>query len=182
MSAKKLERSIKNIPSVTVSNLECTPIVLTDSKGWSIRRESRHLPQVQWEILNGATTDHYHKWISRNIASLQRRHNQVRIYLWTGTCDFTTKVGNLIHLNDNIDEAVSSYRNAIDQIEKLVAEHSKIKITYLPIPHLSIETWNRTKGDTESASYKEQDKKLKEIVETENRHLRTKNQNAGTYS
>ena len=166
MSVKKLERSIERIPRVTARNLEYKPIVLTDSKGWSVRRECRNVPQVQWEILNGGTTEHYYNWIRRNIASLQRRHNKVRLFLWTGTCDFTTKVNKFIYLSDDVDEAVKKYRNLLDQIEKTVSDYNKVNISYLPIPHLSIEKWALTKGHRDSASFKEQDKK----TQRNNRH------------
>ena len=182
MSVNKLGKRPSETPRVVAENFVWKPIILTDSKGGSIRRECRSLHQIQWEILSGATTQHYENWIRRNLSSLRRLHKRIHFFLWTGTCDFTQKVQKCIYLNDNLEEAVKEYRDSIHRIKKLITDSENVRITYLPIPYLSIETWNCVKRHTDTSAFKEQDKKLTEVIDTENSHLKDRNQRANTYA
>ena len=182
MSENKLKKRIIEAPRVEANNLAWKPIVLTDSKGGSVKRESRNIHQIQWEIKIGATTRQYEQWIKRNISLLQRRHNKVHLYLWTGTCDFTDKVNKFIYLNSNVEEAVREYRDNIESINRLVKSCDNVRLTFLPIPYLSIEAWNRAKGHNEPDIFKEQDKILTGIIDSENCLLKEKNKEGNTYA
>jgi len=182
MSENKLNKRPAATPSVPKGNLAWKPFVLSDSKGRYIKQECLDFYQISWRAVSGAKTEYFLKWINDNIDALIAVHGKVHFFIWTGTCDFTVKIGKFICLDRDVDSAVEKYKNCVNQIYHTIDHRQNARVTFLKIPYFSILTWNTDKRHSNADIYKDQDLSLKEIITSTNDFLQELNEQHGTYT
>ena len=156
--SNKLRKYIPTQPQLPEGFRYRVPILVTDSKGYSLRDACTNyeFPLEQWCVV-GARTSQLVNVIQERIEKALARHQFILIYLWAGTCDITYKKGKYIYLrhksNHSVNNIVQEYYRAIDIIQK----YPNADIKFIDCPILSITKWNRIKGHKDSESFKNDD-------------------------
>jgi len=85
------------------------------------------------------------------------------LYVWLGTCDFTSKNKKYISLVH--DQQSNSYKT-IQQFEELntLVKDIGFNVTFLEIPVYSIVEYNRSKGHISPEDFCDEDEQLQEIL------------------
>jgi len=156
--SNKLRRYIEEQPQQPAGFRYKTPILVSDSKGYTLRNACTKydFPLESW-CVSGAGTEELVDLIQKRIGKALKRHKYIIIYLWTGTCDLTVKSGKYIklrhHSNKSVDTIIDQYNRAIKLVEKF--EGAEIKIVDCPI--LSIVNWNKNKKHNNPAKFRVDD-------------------------
>ena len=156
--SKKLERYIEKQPQFPEGYQYKTAILVSDSKGYTLRNAcvKNEFPLESW-CISGATTETLVDLVQTRIRKAVKRHLQIIIYLWAGTCDFTIKNGKYLKLkyrnNRVIDNIVAQYKRAI----KIVNKYQNAEIKFIDCPLLSITQWNKNKGHQKPETFKVDD-------------------------
>ena len=85
------------------------PVVLSDSKGLRLKREVDSTVEcsIVWWCKAGATIENRITWLKENIKGKLRLLGSIRLYVWLGTCNITSKDKNgYIALTTYPDQAV----------------------------------------------------------------------------
>lgn len=126
MSVNKLVKFLGK-PRIQQGNSKThTPVVLTDSKGNWLKRKAEHRSErdIIWWAKSSDKIKNRFDWLEANIVHEIKRLGNIRLYVWLGTCDLTTKNKKFIsvtspHGDETIDYILSYYR----KIEKLMQNH-----------------------------------------------------------
>ncbi|CAG2190723.1 unnamed protein product [Mytilus edulis] len=156
--SRKLEKYIADQPQFPPGFQHKTAILVSDSKGYTLRNNclQKEFPLETW-CKSGATTEVLVNLIKTRIAKAIKRHHHIIIYLWSGTCDLTTKEGKYIKLKFHNNRAIKiiedQYKRAISIIDSY--QHAEIK--FIDCPLISISNWNKSKGHKRPETYKVED-------------------------
>lgn len=156
--SNKLRKYIAKQPQLPNGFQYKTAILVSDSKGYTLRNNCQdyNFPLELWGK-SGATTRELVNIIEERIHKAIQRHHQIIIYLWSGTCDLTTKKGKYIklkhHNNTSVKAIIKQYERAISIVNRY--DNAEIKLIDCPI--LSISQWNKHKGHSLSKTYKVED-------------------------
>ena len=132
-----------------------TPKLVSDSKGFTIRNAcaQNRFPIESW-CKAGTRTSELVDIIQERIQKAIKRHNQIVIYLLSGTCDLTIKKGKFIELRHSgkktVDQIVEQFHRAIN----IVAKYPTAEIKFIDCPILSIVQYNTHKGHNKPEIFK----------------------------
>lgn len=125
-----------------------TAIVITDSKGRYCQTATNNCngeQLIKWWVRGGRKSVDGVKLVQRNIHYFNNSNNNIILYIWLGTNDFTTKVGKYSHLktlgNESVDDILSNYHIILNLIT-----NENCKVVFLHCPIFSISEYNRHKG------------------------------------
>ncbi|CAC5372114.1 unnamed protein product [Mytilus coruscus] len=155
----KLRKFIVEQPQIPSGFRYKTPILVSDSKGFTIRNSCRdkEFPTELW-CIPGAKTADLVDLIENRLEKAIKRHYHIILYFWSGTCDFTIKQGKFIKLRHNqehktVNSILTEYKRAITIVEK----YPNTEIKFVDCPILSIVNYNKHKGHTNPATFKVED-------------------------
>ena len=185
MSYKRLQDNVRKY-NRKLDNLSCTPVILTDSKGRYLRKVPDKRDQterkIQWLGRSGFNlTNAVDLLSSKKIRSLLRFHNCVHLYIWIGTCDLTSKGRKFIDLRKPTKKTLQVLCRNLDIIKSRCLAHG-VQLTFIQIPYYSIQHWNERKGHDNPSIYKENDKRLTQLVNKANDHINCLNNEIYSYS
>lgn len=178
--SKKLRRYISKQPQIPQGFRYKTPILVSDSKGFTIRNacDNYELPFESW-CKAGARTSDLVDIIEERIQKAIYRHNQIIIYLWAGTCDLTIKEGKFIKLrqsgNKSVDKILDQFQRAINIVEN----YPSAEIKLIDCPILSIVKYNTSKGHQKPQSFRVDDFRVTEQVSQLNARITDLNNSLG---
>ena len=178
--SRKLRRYIEEQPQLPTGFRYKTPILVSDSKGFTLRNacSQQEFPLESWCIA-GAEISVLVDLIEERIEKAIKRHRNIVIYLWSGTCDLTVKEGKFIKLrnrnNKTIDLIVKQYKRAI----KIVDRFPRAEIKIVDCPILSIVNFNKTKGHKQPATFRVDDFKVTNQIKELNKRIVQLNDNLG---
>ena len=156
--SRKIQKYIDRQPQQPEGFRYRTPILVSDSKGFTLRNfcKDRHFPIESW-CQSGATTSQLVDIIEERLPKAIKRHHSIIIYLWAGTCDLTYKEGRYIKLRHksfkSVNNILEQYRRAI----KIIESYTNADIKFVDCPILSISWWNKFKGHRDPDSFKNSD-------------------------
>lgn len=182
MTTKKLLKYI-NKGSVD-ADLKSTPVVISDSKGnylKNLRTDISAHQKIVWYCKAGLKSFKLEKWLGVNLTDLCRKHGQIVLYIWVGTCDFTCKEGRFISLSPDSEKVLSDLKQNFLKI-KAQCEAKNIKVTFLQVPYYSIQIWNRNKRHSNPESFKADDFKLTTLIDSANSFIQEVNSQMSTCS
>ena len=165
-------------------SLQRTPALLSDSKGKYLKSvvniQSSLEKEILWFCKSGASsTDTYH-WLCRNINKLVESH--VSLYVWVGTCDLTSKERSSRYISlRNPDQALRSLKSNLRKIKEHCILY-EVPVTFIHIPYYSISRWNQAKGHQHPETFRDNDLKLTELVDSTNSFIDDLNSQLNTYS
>lgn len=156
--SSKLRKYIASQPQLPNGFQYKTAILVSDSKGYTLRNtcQEHNFPLELWGK-SGATTKELVNVIEERIQKAILRHHYIIIYLWSGTCDLTSKKGKYIelkhHNNTSVHAIIEQYERAIS----IVNRYDRAEIKFIDCPILSISQWNKCKGHISPRNYKVED-------------------------
>ena len=162
--------------------------LLSDSKGSYLQewvsndsKDSRIQENIQWWLKSGRTTLDGLTWLIRKISHKQKRHGDLHIYRWLGSCDLTGKTGRFIFLKDTYVRESAILSDALEQFDQL-ARRKRFPITFFEIPYFSIVEYNRHHNLRNPEIFKGDDIDLKIALKTINEKVVQINERNGTHS
>ncbi|CAG2184475.1 unnamed protein product [Mytilus edulis] len=163
MSKNKLLKQLERHLVPPTGERTHTPAVLSDSKGkWLERKITNPLESnIKWWTKSGETTEKGYSWLKNNIKRKTKKHGQIWLYIWYGTCDLTSKNKKYIALTSETDSAIDKAAEYLGKIKELVKQYPNCRVTFLEIPVYSISEYNKNKDHKTPEIFKEQDKKTR---------------------
>lgn len=97
-----------------------------------IREKNIQLPRTEPEMVDKVcvTSEKGYQWLKRNIKHKTRKHGQILLYVWYGTCD--------LNLTSETHSAVEKGAEYFGKIKELVKEYPGCRVTFLEILVYSI--------------------------------------------
>ena len=189
MSHRRLRKNVVkcsklNNPEV----LSWTAVIITDSKGRYLHQVGDPADKTESKILwlgrSGFSSTNAVDFLScKKIHSLLKFHKHIRLYVWVGTCDLTSKGKRFIQLKKPTDKSVKIFCNNLKAIkERCKSTCSRIKLTFLHVPYYLIQLWNEKKGHKNRETFKDDDRKLSCLIDTVNKYIDSLNEELGSYS
>ena len=102
MSGRRLnEQALRPDPFITPLR---TPVLLSDSKGLTLKEQVRINPVLNIELLwkKGATAEDRLGYLQENLSQNLIHLNQITLFVWIGTFNLTTKSDGFIELASTI--------------------------------------------------------------------------------
>ena len=188
MSGDKLDRVLERPLDEEKNTLTRHPILLTDSKGYSLKKN--HLGNFPLELWaeSSKTLENRIDVLEAEVQRLSEAHNKSIVYIWAGTCDLTvrTKVGGKpkIAIRNKGTETIDRIKQQVERAFSIIQRfHGKIQIKFVDVQPVSTEKHNRQKGSLTDASVAHaEDVKITEQALEINRVIRavSKDNNAQT--
>lgn len=180
MSQSKLRKYIDR-PLHFNGRLRSKPIILSDSKGFSLKQHLDLIEQFQENIIiecrPGARLQDYFHWLRRNLLRLVNNFGNITLYVFLGTCDLTVKKGKFTELRHTDDISAISYAKfQIERYISFVKQFTTVTLVFLEIPPYSIEAWNKAKGHRDPKNFHSQDFILLERIALVNEYIRIVNE------
>lgn len=156
------------------------PILIADSKGNYLRTHSDLIEQfdcrIEFQCRGGARFADYFYWLQSNLPKKVAQFGNIVLYIFLGTCDLTLRKGKYIELrHDSNALAVSYLQYQIIRYLQFVSHFTSVSIVFLEIPPYSIETWNKSRGHRDPASFHSQDLLLRERILPVNKYIKEVN-------
>ena len=180
MSQSKIRKYIDR-PLHFNGRLRSKPVILSDSKGFSLKPHLDLVHQFQENIIiecrAGARFQDYFHWLRINLITLVQSFGNIVLYIFLGTCDLTFKKGKFTELRHKDDiSAISYVKFQIERYLAFVKNFSTVTLVFLEIPPYSIEAWNRAKGHRDPKNFHSQDFILLERIALVNEYIRSVNE------
>lgn len=167
---------------------QSVPIVFTDSKGNYFEIEARRGGSnaiergIVWKSKPGRTVLDGIDWLKTQVASYKKRYGKFELFIFLGTCDFGRKDNDgIIHLLPKSarisDKILSNFRN--------FSHYARVKgfpVTFLEIPAICLQEWNRRHGHENPQTFAEDDSRLNLMIEFVNKQIRKLNRENGKNS
>ena len=126
-----------------------------------------------WLYKPGRNTRQAINLIREHVESWEADGSPINICLWTGTCDFTRKIGKFIEQNDTtVDDLQEQYDRLLT-----LCKNRDSKLSILEIPPISITNWNRHKGHSNADIFRSQDQEINDKIVQTNELIRNWNAN-----
>lgn len=187
MSEKRLCKNVAKYRRAQIKNLQWTPVIITDSKGKYLRSSDSRVDstdiKLQWLGRSGFTTTDAVRFLTHDkLRSLLRHHGQISLYVFLGTCDFTSKGSKrLIKLNKPTSQSLHKYFSNLETL-KLRCTSKRVRITFFQCPYYSIQRWNKAQGHKTPSIFKDDDKTLTKVINRANAYIDRLNCEASTYT
>ena len=93
MSKGKLQKYLARPFQNPTGTQTITPIILSDSKGYSLRDQATNSVEqsIKWWCIAGRNSTQALDWLRQNIDEQIGHYDNIALYIWIGTCDLTTK-------------------------------------------------------------------------------------------
>lgn len=180
MSNSKLRKSLKKI-QVQDCSLKCKPVLISDSKGRYLKSVTGNstVSKIEWFCRSGATSVDTYSWLHTHLKDLVTKHKEISLYIWIGTCDFTSKEKRYIALQKS--DKLELFKSQLLKIKDLCSS-CKVKLTFLHIPYYSIQLWNKSKGHPNPEHFKSDDERLNKYIDEANKFIDDLNTDIGSHS
>ena len=128
MTARKLRKYLsKPLPPLEGQNI-ITPIILT-------HREVRYLKdicksQIIWRYKLGQLTEVGYNWLQNHISREIEQFDNIHLYMWLGTCDFTVYDGRFVTLVDDTEAHIKALIDNHQKYCELMKVYPARKITF----------------------------------------------------
>ena len=169
LSKPKLDNFLRRKASRRQGSLYYKPILLSDSKGFAIKRKiGLHFVEFWCEPgwRTAPAVDFLENHLKRN------SNTKYLIYVWLGTCDISVKEGKFTRVrawdNTVVDNILSQYHRVV----AISKQYPHIKVKFIEVPCFSISAYNKFKGHTDPDSFKVHDIEICRQVEQLNCALR----------
>lgn len=177
MSESRLLKHIAKGTAVS-DNLTFTPVFVSDSKGNYLKYCATD-NKIQWLYKGGTNSRDIFNWLEKNVRKLTKKYGRIRIYVWIGTCDLTSKSGRYISLKP--DSALTELKHNLQHIKDTYIS-DRVCLTFLQVPYYSISIWNEKKGHKEPELFKCDDNKLNELIDSVNVFIDKLNTEINSYT
>ena len=185
MSENKVRKSLRHFEDLERHLLRKTSVIVSDGKGKRLREQVSISSSIErsiiWLCRSGLTTREGINWLKSRLSALQSDHGELCVYISLGTCDFTTKKGDFITLNEN-HETEREYVLARFHLLSSFARRKHFEDTFLEILIFSITEWNRFKGDPVPEVFNNDNKDLRATLKKVNCEIREINRGNRKYS
>ena len=166
-------------PITTPANTQIWhPILLSDSKAYSIKNNNTGLFPLEPWAESGANLENRVTYLERRLPRALETHNRLVIYLWAGTCDLTIKPersSKKIVVADFNDGFYVEFFAQIKRAFTLAKRYpGRVQLKLVDLQPVSIIEWNKTYRITThnpEATAKD-DRNITEAVQKINRRLR----------
>ena len=184
MTENKLRKFISKPREPPSGKRTHQPIILTDSKGNYLKKYACHdvEKQIVWLPKSGAKIEDSTQWLKSNISKKIINYGDIWLYVWIGTCNFTSKNKKYISLKSENDEEVDKIISKYNEIIKIINRYPGTKVTFLETPVYSIKNWNESKGHKDPNIFVEQDENLSKQIYTLNGKVREINKSWHTFT
>ncbi|CAC5399465.1 chlN [Mytilus coruscus] len=162
MSKKKLLDFLQKQRRPLVGTKHFTPVVLSDSKGLRFASQVVHPfdRNILWWCASGRTIQQGYDWLTKNIEDKIKRHGNLHIFVWLGTCNTTTRDKN--RYISRKSQEVNAAQNIIvllQNFDSITENHPNCRLTLLEIPIYSIYECNKAANhpnpETRTFSYRD---------------------------
>ena len=180
--ANYLSKSNFNPP---IGPRQFTPVILSDSKGKYLKDNivNSFDNNIVWWCRSGANIEDSFKWLKANIDNKLKTLVKIRLYIWLGTCNLTSKdKGIHISLRSTNDDTVNHIIEQLHTFQTFLAGYPQVQYTFLEIPVYSIIHWNKSHNHPDTTIFKEQQTLLENQVQKVNDEIRKLNCEIGTNS
>lgn len=169
LSEHKLDNFLRRKVSHRQGSLYYNPFLLSDCKGFAIKRRIE-LDFVEFLCGPGWRTTPAVDFLDNYLKA--NSNKKYLIYIWQGTCDISVKEGKFTRVrcfeNSVIDHILSQYHRVIE----IVNQYQNTKVKFIEVPCFSVFAYNKFKGHTDPDSFKDQDKEIFREVEQLNSSIR----------
>ena len=155
------------------------PVLLTDSKGYSLKSNHKGIFPLELWAESSATLENRIDYLESKVQELSETNNKSIVYIWAGTCNLTsrTKVDgkSKIAIRSKGNDTVDNYRRQVERAFSIIERfHGKIQIKFVDVQPVSTEVHNRGTGTLVNASIAhsedlqitEQTKEINNIIRT----------------
>ncbi|CAC5377920.1 unnamed protein product [Mytilus coruscus] len=108
-----------------------TPIINSDSKGTYLRDQVIHPidKNIHWRCKPGTTIQDQLKWLKTNIKHKIQRVGDISVYIWSGTCNLTTRDKNgYISITSTDDDTIQLILDKLHECIETQLQQQIIKI------------------------------------------------------
>ena len=184
MSVNKIEKQLLKPRPDRNGPLRYVPAILADSKAKHIKkhRSTGIDIDIKWWYKGGSTIQKSLDWLKRNLSYKVRKHVNISLYVWLGTCDLTQLDGKYTKLRADDNSTVDYLEQKYNELLAFVQQYPTVKVTILEVPVYSIVEWNKSKGHKDPQTFSEQDNKLQLQVQELNNRIRNINNNLSVRS
>jgi hypothetical protein len=136
--SKYLQKSVVNVPAGPRLR---TPVILFDSKGFSLRNQITHPfdNNIVWWCKKGAKIEGSLAWLKRNIDRNLQNLGDIALYVWLGTCNLTSKdKSRFISLSSQNNETLDHIIRTLLEFKSFLADYTQVKLTFLEVPTYSM--------------------------------------------
>ncbi|CAG2187167.1 MLL4 [Mytilus edulis] len=154
---------------------------------WNIDYSNEVVPKWKEKdfLVRGRTTEQTLHWLKENLKNKIRLLGNIHLYIWTGTCEFTSKTNDgtiTLHQQDTSDTTINHYR----QIINLLKQYPPSTVTILPTPLFLISKYNTTilsrknKASEHQPDFTDQDNELRSRILNVNTRIKEINKEEKT--
>lgn len=169
LSKPKIDNFLRRKVSPRQGSLHYIPVLLSDSKGFAIKRRIG-LNFVEFWCEPGWRAAPAVDFLEKHLKTNQDK--SFLIYIWIGTCDISEKEDRFTRVrtwdNTVVDHIVSQYHRVIT----IVKQYPNTKVKFIEVPCFSIFAYNKFKGHTSPDSFKVHDTEICRQVEHLNSVIR----------
>ena len=164
------------------------PIIFADSKGKYLaneakRRESNKIERgIVWKNKGGRTALEGIDWLKSQVNNYKRRYGNIELFVFLGTCDFCAKdADGILHLLPKEakipEKLINKFRSFLHY-----ASIKGVPVTFLEIPSICIQEWNRNHGHEHPEIFAEDDTIVNRMIQDINKKIRQINRENGRCS
>lgn len=178
MSCKDFEKYLIKNPISVPGDLPQTRtfILVSDSKGGYLERlpkETTIENRIIFSARGGRTTSQAADIITYKLDNYLRCYGKITLGIWSFTCDFTSKSGRRICLNDlTVDQVILQCQRILSVCRPY---GDRVKVVFLECPYYSISIWNQTKCHSLRDEFTREDQLLEAKIDELNLRLQDLN-------
>ena len=155
------------------AKISSVPVVLSDSKGFYLKRHLDFPNTIQWCCKSGGTTFEQCNYLKQNLQTLLEKYSKITIFVWLGTCDLTVKdeLG-FISLASKTSDIVNNVYALYKEIYFFCRSFENVKLVFLEVPVYSIYWWNYFHRHPDVQQFREDDFILHDQISELNNYIR----------
>jgi hypothetical protein len=180
--SKYLQKTVVNVPAGPRLRI---PVILSDSKGFSLRNQITHPfdNNIVWWCKKGAKIEGSLAWLKRNIDRNLQNLGDIALYVWLGTCNLTSKdKSRFISLSSQNNETIDHIIRTLLEFKRFLTDYTQVKLVFLEVPIYSLKNWNEHCKHKDPSTFKDQDKQLQVQIFNLNKEIRKLNLDLNTNS
>ena len=178
MSDRRLnEQALRLRPDPLITPLR-TPVLLSDSKGLTLKEQVRINPVLNIELLwkKGATAEDRLGYLQENLSQNLIHLNQITLFVWIGTFNLTTKSDGFIELASTIySNSAFELINILKQIYHFCTFGPSVKLVFLHLPLYSIYHYSKFHNHPDPDKISDQDFVLHQQINIVNDYINDTN-------
>lgn len=176
---RKIEKQIDKLRVPPLITPQRIPVLLGDSKGFNLQNQVRVNPEsfIRFWCEAGASVQNRLQYLKDNLKRELETLKSITLFVWVGTCNLTTKVGDYIYLSSKDSTSVDDLKQGLKDIYQYTRQFGdQVKIIFLVLPLYSILTYNiynEYEGDL--TKFVEDDIILKQQIDEVNHYIEESN-------